>query len=204
MPDRGLKLVAALVLIAALQQFLSAGLIHAKAWLAPMLVERAWAATLASDGAPHRPWPWADTWPVAQLSVPKLQVSRHILYGDGGHALAFGPGLDSGLGLPGEEGVTLVSGHRDTHFAFLRDLRPEMRLVLQRPSGDVHAYRVVDAVTVDSRWQGLPLLSAPEQLLLVTCYPFDAIRANGPLRRVVRALPIPGSRGTVAQGSSSS
>jgi sortase A len=32
-------------------------------------------------------------------------------------------------------------------------------------------------------------------LLLVTCYPFDALSANGPLRYVVTALPATGPDG---------
>ena len=41
--------------------------------------------------------------------------------------MAFGPGHLSGTPLPGEAGNAVVSGHRDTHFAFLRGLREGTR-----------------------------------------------------------------------------
>ena len=46
-----------------------------------------------------------------------------VLAGASGRTLAFGPGHVDGTPLPGEHGNAVVSGHRDTHFAFLRDLR---------------------------------------------------------------------------------
>ena len=43
--------------------------IPVKAALAQVLLDNAWRETLYS-GQPLKPWPWADTWPVARLSVP--------------------------------------------------------------------------------------------------------------------------------------
>ena len=40
--------------------------IHAKAQLAQYLLQRAWERTLRGEPA-AKPWPWADTWPVARL-----------------------------------------------------------------------------------------------------------------------------------------
>ena len=51
---------------AGLWQLGTAGTIHAKAWFAQVLLTRAWADTLAGAAA-VRPWPWADTHPVARL-----------------------------------------------------------------------------------------------------------------------------------------
>ncbi|WP_231882596.1 hypothetical protein, partial [Oleiphilus sp. HI0061] len=47
--------------------------IAAKAWLSQYLIEQAWSRTLLGEER-VRPWPWADTWPVAELSVPSLGV----------------------------------------------------------------------------------------------------------------------------------
>ncbi len=65
--------------------------IHAKALLAQVLLERAFEQTLAT-GAPVKPWPWADTWPVARIEFPRLGKSVIVLAGSSGQALAFGPG----------------------------------------------------------------------------------------------------------------
>ena len=47
--------------------------IHCKAKLAQELIAHAWAASRAS-GAPVRPWPWADTYPIARLRVPAHNI----------------------------------------------------------------------------------------------------------------------------------
>ena len=51
-------------------------------------------------------------------------------------------------------------------------------------------YRVESMEVVDSSVQSLPRSSGQERLLLVTCYPFDALLFNGPLRYVVAAVPV--------------
>ena len=45
--------------------------IHAKALLAQVLLERAFAQTLQT-GHDVKPWSWADTWPVARVELPRL------------------------------------------------------------------------------------------------------------------------------------
>ena len=189
MPRQLALVVTPLLLVISLQQFGVAALIQAKAWLAPILVERAWKESLAAGGQPVKPWPWADTWPVAQLFVPSLGLSRHILHGDSGHALAFGPGHDEGSAALGTDGVAVVGGHRDTHFAFLRELGQGESIELQLPDGRREYYQVVETVVVDSTRGLLPISDQAPQLLLITCYPFTAISEAGSLRYVVRMVP---------------
>lgn len=182
-------LLCALVLLA-LQQLGSAGLIKAKAALAPVLVQRAWQATLDKGGRPHRPWPWADTWPVARLTVPDLDIDQFVLAGATGNALAFGPGLDAAGAVPGEAGTAILAGHRDTHFRFLEALQPRTALFIQRADGSRLRFRVQRAQVVDSRQpMAAPVKAGAARLELVTCYPFRALRAGGPLRYVVTAVP---------------
>jgi len=59
-----------------------------KAWLSQVLIRQAWQQTLL-DKQQHRPWSWADTYPVARLQVPRLAVSSYILEGSSGRNLAF-------------------------------------------------------------------------------------------------------------------
>ena len=79
-PNRSLFGLALLLLALGLWQLGGAAVIHGKAWLAQRLLERAWAVTLAGGG-PVKPWPWADTWPVARLKVPALDVDLFVLAG---------------------------------------------------------------------------------------------------------------------------
>jgi sortase A len=163
-----------------------AGWLHAKAQLAQVLLERAWRQAQHASGQP-RPWPWADTTPIARLSVARLGVERIVLAGDSGRTLAFGPGWAPGSARPGEHGVVLISAHRDTHFAFLRELARGDRIALDGVHGS-RRYRVDDVSIVDSRDSAAATVTGADGLVLVTCYPFDAIVAGGPLRYVVSAV----------------
>ncbi len=175
-------LAAALVLIGlGAWQLGGAGWIHAKAWLAQGLLEASWAAGLARAGTgagPVRPWPWADTWPVARLQAPGLGVDRIVLAGTSGRTLAFGPGHMDGTAAPGAPGHSLLSGHRDTHFRFLKDLAPGDALRVQRPDGGWQDYRVIGAEVIDARRARLAPDDGRPLLSLVTCYPFDALTAR--------------------------
>ena len=182
--------LALLLLLLGLQQLAGAALIKVKAWLAPVLIETAWAQTLARGGEPVKPWSWADTWPVARLQAPAQGVELLVLAGDSGNALAFGPGHATASATLGAAGLAVIGGHRDTHFAFLRDLPVGALLRLELPDGRWRSYAVESSRVVDASRELLPTGLAEEVLLLVTCYPFEALQANGPLRYVVRATPI--------------
>jgi sortase A len=163
-----------------------AAYIHAKAVLAQHLLERAWARTLAGEGQ-ARPWPWADTWPLALLDVPRLNARMIVLAGGSGRTLAFGPGHVDGSPLPGAAGNSIIAGHRDTHFRVLKDLRPGDKIRLQARDGGRRSFRVTAAEVVDSRRTRLDPRGERPGLILVTCYPFDAVVPGGPLRLVILA-----------------
>lgn len=181
-------LVALLVLAGAWQ--LAAGAwIHVKAGVAQVLLRSAWARTEHAAGSPavqhgvqHRPWPWADTAPVARLIAPRLQVDLIVLDGFSGQALAFGPGL-----VRADDGAVVLSAHRDTHFAFLRDVMPGERLEFERVGESAREFWVRETRVVDYRDAGALLGSTSDTLVLVTCWPFDAIAPGGPLRLLVFA-----------------
>lgn len=175
---------ACLLLLAAASQLTGAALVYGKAWLAPILMERAYDAP-DTRGVAAKPWPWADMRPVARLGVVRLKLERLVLDSDSGNALAFGPGMAAGV-RPGRQGLVMVAGHRDTHFRFLRDLRPADTLTLEY-NGERFQYQVEDTVIADARIGRIDAPLPAQGLLLVTCYPFDAIVPGGPLRYVVIA-----------------
>jgi len=165
--------------------------IHAKAALAQRLLRGAWAATL-EGGRQVRPWPWADTWPVARLIAPGHGVDLIVLAGASGSSLAFAPGHLDGSADFDAAGTSVIAGHRDTHFAFLRELRIGEAILLQGPDGRWRLYRLSAKRVVDSRRQPLALAGDERQLLLLTCYPFDALSPGGPLRFLAVARPVLG------------
>ena len=180
-------LVAGLVLVGT-QQVVDAALIRSKAALAQRLIDNAWSTSLAS-GERVRPWPWADTWPVARLSIPARRVDLPVLHGAPGNALAFAPGHESASAVPGEPGLIVIAGHRDTHFAFIGELTVGDRLSLQARNGQWRHYRLSSLEVVDSAASPPPPADAGDGLLLVTCYPLDAIRPGRPLRYLAFATP---------------
>ncbi|MFT7338089.1 MAG: sortase A [Marinobacter maritimus] len=156
-----------------------------KAVVAQELLEMAWAESQARQ-TESRPWPWADTWPVAKLSMPELGDSMIVLAGVHGESLAFGPGQM--MGAESQRGTVIIAGHRDTHFRPLQYLEPGNELRLQNRDGRWQGYRVQETRIVDSRSEFIDTQNLPVgTLLLVTCYPFESMDAGGPLRYVVEA-----------------
>jgi sortase A len=162
--------------------------IPAKAVVAQVLLERAWEDSKASGGAQVKPWPWADHWPRARLHFPKQQASYVVLSGDQGASLAFAPGHNpQSAALSAALGTKVISAHRDTHFTVLRDVSIGEELALETEQG-MRSYRVTQMDVIDVRQQTLEIFPEGEDTLaLVTCYPFDAVNPNGPLRLVVMA-----------------
>lgn len=175
------------LLLAALATGAQAAWLPAKAALAQVLLHGAWQRTLDTGGA-HRPWPWADTHAVARIAAPRLGVSQVVLAGDSGRTLAFGPGWAESSAAPGTGGTTVLSGHRDTHFEWLRHLRTGDRVVLETAQGP-RDYVVTGTEVADARRQRIATPAGTHQLLLVTCWPFDATAPRGPLRYLVTLAP---------------
>jgi len=180
-------LVAALTLLGA--ALLAAGFwLPAKAALAQHLLNRAWETTRDDHRAIARPWPWADTWPVARLTLPGGEPLT-VLAGASGRNLAFAPTLLDGSAPPGTPGVTVIAGHRDTHFRALERLKLGDEIRLERPDGLALTYAVTAVHVVDADRDALRLDADESVIALVTCWPFDAVTPGGPLRYVVTAEP---------------
>lgn len=159
---------------------------QAKAALADTLIERAWERTRAGE-AQARPWSWADTWPVAKLSAPDHRAQAIVLHEAGGEAMAFGPAWLSQTAAPGAPGLSVIAAHRDTHFAFLKELAPGDPVELTRADGAAATFRVTHTEIVRHDRSGISESHrGPARLALVTCWPFG-VTTPGPLRYVVWA-----------------
>ena len=110
-----------------------------------------------------------------------------ILEGASGRVLAFAPGHLQGTASPGEEGACVVAGHRDTHFTVLEHLEPGDLIEVHDRQGLCHSYRVRESAVLDRDdvWALAP--TGDSELILVTCWPFDAVIPGGPQRYVVWA-----------------
>lgn len=172
-----------LMLLLGAHQFGSGSYIYAKAVTAQWLIKDAWDQTLRTGTNAH-PWAWADTWPVAKLTI--MQKDLFVLSGASGRTLAFGPGHLSQTALPGESGNVAIAGHRDTHFRLLKESSIGDVLTLQHQSG-TDRYHIIETRIVHQ--DQVQLLESSEQnlLTLITCYPFNSVDPNTELRFVVRA-----------------
>lgn len=176
----------ALLALAGAASFGHGAYLYAKAQLAQALLQRAWESA-RTTGAAAKPWPWADTHPVARLTAPGQDADVLVLAGASGRTLAFGPGHLDGSALPGDPGNAVITAHRDTHFRFLRQVAPGDEVNVDRRDGTTHRFRIRTTYVADERELRLPRDTVVPTLTLVTCYPFDALNPGGSLRYVVVA-----------------
>ncbi|MBN8989939.1 MAG: class GN sortase [Rhizobiales bacterium] len=184
--------IALLLALAGLVLFGQGGYIHAKALLAQVLLERAFTETIAT-GRATKPWSWADTWPVARIEVKRIHARTIVLAGSSGQALAFGPGHVENTPEAGERGVTVYSAHRDTHFRFLQDIVIGDEIDVTRSDGKTFRYRADSTSVVRFDASGIDALGDGHELVLSTCWPFEAL-TPGPDRYLLHATligPVP-------------
>jgi sortase A len=189
MPRVALPLLFALI---GLILFGQGAYIHAKAALAQVLLQQAFANTIAT-GQPTKPWSWADTSPVARIEVKRIHASAIVLAGSSGQALAFGPGHVERTANAGERGVAVYSAHRDTHFRFLKDVVIGDEIDITGRDGKTFRYRADSTSIVRFDASGIDPLASGYELVLSTCWPFDSM-TSGPERYLLHATMIaPGS-----------
>jgi sortase A len=159
----------------------------AKAQLAQYLIADAWQQTL-KDGQNHKPWSWADTHPVAKLSFPTIDETTYVLEGASGRNMAFGPSRTIKSGMPGQKISTIISAHNDSHFSFLGQIKIEDTIEIETLEG-FFSYQVKDIRIVDSSKHEIAI-NPTDELILTTCYPFNALQTGGKMRYQVIATRI--------------
>lgn len=156
-----------------------------KAEVSQVLLKRSFEAHL--HGATNvKPWPWADFSTEAEITAPRIGQTAIVLSGASGEALAFGPARLANTPAPGELGTSVIAAHRDTHFRWLKDVRPGDLLVITRKDGTNLTFRAGPGRI--ARWDesGINADAPGRNLALATCWPFDATE-QGPLRYIVQA-----------------
>jgi sortase A len=170
--------------------------LHAKAELAGILIRRAWEQRIQS-GTATPPWPWADTYPIARLEIPRLRYDEIVLEGATPRTLAFGPArLLSGAEVGGP-GNLVVAGHRTSWFRPLEAIRQGDAINIEwfdarRKGLRERRYTVTEIRVVNPDDLDLLGPTADDELTLLTCYPFGR-GPRSPQRFVVRAAPVSGN-----------
>jgi sortase A len=126
---------------------------------------------------------------IGRIEIPRLGISAIVIEGTSAKSLRRAVGHITGTALPGQSGNVGISGHRDTFFRPLRNIRRNDIITLTTLFGE-YRYRVVSTSIVrpDSLAELNP--SEDEILTLVTCYPFYFV-GPAPSRFIVRALSEP-------------
>ena len=175
-----------ILLIIGLTTFAYGAYIPLKAELSQYLIRHAWHQSMRS-GQAIKPWYWADMHPVMRLESTTHQQDLIVLAGDTGNVLAFGPGLSHHTPHTSRSSTWLISAHRDTHFTFLQDVAVGDLLTTTSLDHIQQIFKVSAIEIIDTSKQGIGVSESQAELKLVTCYPFNAIVAGGPLRYVVTA-----------------
>ena len=156
-----------------------------KAQLAQHLLELAWQTSRVS-GKPQKAWSWADSWPVAKLTIKALDLEVIVLREAGSEGLAFGPVLLQQSSAIGSKGTSVIAAHRDTHFKSLAHLTKGTLIQIEPMQGPPLTYQVSDLRVANWDQSGLSKDSQESQLVITSCWPFDSI-IDGPLRFIATA-----------------
>ena len=181
--------ISILLILASFSFFGQSIYIYAKAQMAQVLLERAFSQSLLSS-KPVKAWSWADTYPVARIRIERIGAEAIVLQGASGEALAFGPALLNETARPGERGTSVMAAHRDTHFAFLQNVRVGDIIQVTRDDGLEFTYRATGMRVVNWNASGIDAHEAGFHLVLSTCYPFEAV-TRGSQRYLVEAELVP-------------
>jgi sortase A len=122
---------------------------------------------------------------IGRVEIPRLGLSAILIEGDDARTLRRAVGHIPGTSLPGQSGNIALSGHRDTFFRPLRNIRENDIIVVTTLRGEFR-YRVTSMRVVSPQDVAVLKASAGEILTLVTCYPFYFV-GTAPDRFTVRA-----------------
>ena len=164
----------------------SGGYMVVKAELSHYFIEQAWHETLENKQN-NKPWSWADTYPILKISIPRIAKESYVLQGESGRNMAFSVVHHTSSGMPGHSKSTLISGHNDTHFSYLEELKIGDNIITQDKNNS-HVYKVSEIKIINSSKEKLNIRNTNE-LILTTCYPFSDLQIDNNLRFVVYASP---------------
>jgi sortase A len=125
---------------------------------------------------------------IAELEIPRLQLSVMVFEGDDAGILRQGAGHIPGTALLPGSGNIGIAAHRDTYFRPLRAIHAHDIIDLKTPAG-TSRYTVTEAKIVRPSDVSVLARAPGRDLTLVTCYPFSYV-GRAPERFIVHARKI--------------
>jgi len=127
--------------------------------------------------------------PLGRIEISAIGLAAMIQEGTDARTLQHGLGHIPGTPLPGQQGNVAITGHRDTFFRPLRNIRKDDEITLITLNGS-YRYRVDLTQVVEPEDIEVLADSDDAVLTLVTCYPFYFV-GPAPKRFIVRAHMVP-------------
>jgi LPXTG-site transpeptidase (sortase) family protein len=125
--------------------------------------------------------------PVARIEIPHLGLDEIVMEGVDGDALNSGPGHLPGSAFPGERGNSVISAHRDRHFARLGEVSVG-DTVYTESGARRNEWLVISKRIIDADAPAL-FRTTGATLTLTTCWPIRYV-GTAPQRLIVTAKPI--------------
>lgn len=126
---------------------------------------------------------------VGILAIPKLEAELPIVEGTSDDDLEKGVGHFKGTAYPTEQDQIVLSGHRDTVFRRMGELKVGDIFIVKLPYGSFK-YKIKSTKIVDEDDRTIIKSTAPnEELVVTTCYPFTYV-GSAPDRYILTAKPV--------------
>lgn len=123
---------------------------------------------------------------IGVLRIPRIKSELAIVEGTDPNDLEKGVGHYKGSFYPGENGQIVLSGHRDTVFRHLGELKIGDFFNVEMPYGKF-TYEIFKTKIVDANDTSIiTLQNREEELIVTTCYPFRYV-GNAPKRYILYA-----------------
>lgn len=137
---------------------------------------------------------------LTRVVVPKIGLDAIVVEGASRKALSEGPGHMKETAMPGENGNSVITGHRDTFFRHIYELNKGDDILVKR-NGQTYTYQVTGKKIVLPEDVSVLRQTTDPQLTLITCYPTYYV-GPAPKRLVVFSRLVQGQTGPPAQALS--
>lgn len=107
---------------------------------------------------------------LTRVSIPRINMDAIVVEGASRKQLSIGPGHVVDTAMPGEPGNAVITGHRDTFFRNIYELKKGDVIIVRR-NGHVFKYQVTGKKIVEPDDLSVLKPTIDPQLTLITCYP---------------------------------
>lgn len=122
------------------------------------------------------------------IEIESVKIEAPIISGTDEASLRKGVGHMQETKLPGQQNQILLAGHRETVFEPLQSIKEDDLIKITMPYG-MYEYKVVRTDIVKDSDTSIIQSKNEEELVLVTCYPFQLFGAASD-RFIVYAIPV--------------